>query len=267
MPIETRDPCALHAALIVAAPRADAIVVVGGDGTVNSVAGAARESGLPIGIVPAGTGNNLARTLALPLDPGEAAGIVAAGNLRAIDLGEVNGRLFFNVASLGLSAHLADRLERGVKRRWGRIGYLVALLRVLADARPFYAEIVDETGEVIPVKTWQIAVGNGRHYGGGMVVAENAAIDDDRLDLYSLAFPEVWRLLSIAGRFPIGRHGESPRVRTLQGRSFTILTRRPRPINTDGEILTHTPAMFRVIPRAVHVFVPEAKGTFAPLAG
>ena len=267
VPIEAHDPRALHAALIAAAPRADAIVVVGGDGTVNSVAGAVRESGLPIGIVPAGTGNDLARTLALPDDPVEAARIIVAGHRRAIDLGEVNGRPFFNVASLGLSSHLADRLERGVKRRWGRVGYLVALMRALADARPFHAEIVTETGEVIQVETWQIAVGNGRHYGGGMVVAESAAIDDDRLDLYSLEFPEVWRLLSIAGTFPVGRHGESPRVRTLQGRSFTIRTRRPRPINTDGEILTLTPAEFRVLPRAVHVFVPEGEGTISPVAG
>ncbi len=245
------------------AAEADMIVVVGGDGTANSVAAAAVATRLPIGIVPAGTGNDLARTLSIPLDPAEAAGVIVAGATRRIDLGEVNGHLYFNVASLGLAVALADRLESGIKRRFGRLGYLIALVRAILEARPFRATILTETGETIAVETLQIAVGNGRHYGGGMVVEENAAIDDGRLDLYSLEFPAVWRLLGIAGSFPRGRHGMQPEVRVAGGTRFEVLTRRPRSINVDGEVVTRTPAVFRVRPGAVRVFAPAG----AVLAG
>ena len=97
-----------------------------------------------------------------------------------------------------------------------------------------------------------------------MVVEQNAAIDDGRLDLYSLEFSAVWRLLRIAGSFPGGRHGLRPEVRTLGGTSFEIRTRRPRSINVDGEVLTRTPAVWRVLPAAVRVFVPGDGGTGAP---
>ncbi len=259
-PIQADTREGLTPALIAAAAEADLIIAVGGDGTANSVAAAAYTTGLPVGLIPAGTANDLARTLGLPLDPGAAAQVIAAGRLRTIDLGEVNGAFFFNVASLGLSVKLADRLSGASKRRWGRLGYLWALLRALADARPFHAAITAEDGRTILIKTLQIAVGNGRHYGGGMVVEEGANIDDGRLDLYSLEFRALWRLLTIAGSFPNGRHGLSPEVRTLYGQRFEVQTRRPKPINMDGELLAETPAVFSVHPGAIRMIVPQADG-------
>lgn len=238
------------------AGEADLILAVGGDGTVNSVAAAAYRTGLPVGLIPAGTANDLARTLGLPLDPVAAAQVILAGRQTPIDLGEVNGTFFFNVASLGLSVKLADKLSSTSKKRWGRLGYLWALLRALAEARPFSAAITGEDGHTIVVKTLQIAVGNGRHYGGGMVVEQGAEINDGQLDLYSLEFKAVWKLLTIAGSFPTGRHGLSPEVRTLRGRQFKIATRRPRPINMDGELLGATPAVFTVHPAALRMIVP-----------
>ncbi len=256
VPIDTSDRETLTDRLCDHAAGADLIVAVGGDGTVNSVAAATFRTGLPLGLIPAGTANDLARTLGLPLDPAEAARVIAAGRLKAIDLGDVNGTFFFNVASLGLSVKLADKLSGVSKRRWGRLGYLWALVRALAEARPFHAAITGEDGHTILVKTLQIAVGNGRHYGGGMVVEQGADINDGQLDLYSLEFKAVWKLMTIAGSFPAGRHGLSPEVRTLRGRQFEIATRRVRPINMDGEVLGATPAVFTVHPDAIRMIVP-----------
>jgi diacylglycerol kinase (ATP) len=189
----------------------------------------------------------------------EAARVIAAGTLRQIDLGLVNGHPFFNVASVGLSADLARSLGRDLKQRFGRLGYGVAAARLLARARPFAATIVS-ADEQTRVSTLQIAVGNGRHYGGGNVVERTARIDDQQLDLYSLEFSRAWKLAMLARSFRRGVHGARPEVRTLRGREFTVLTRRPRPVNADGELVTSTPALFTLAPGAVRVFVPAEPG-------
>ena len=236
--------------------KADFVVIAGGDGSLNAAAPALIDSGLPLGILPGGTANDLARTLGLPLDMVEAAKVIAAGRIRAIDVGEVNGKPFFNVASLGMSASLADRLTRETKRRWGRLAYALTATEVLIEARRFGAVIRPDEGDEVAVRSLQIAVGNGRHYGGGMIVEETARIDDGRLDLYSLEFRDIWKLPFMAFAFRKGRHGLADDVRTMSGPGFEIRTREPMPVNADGEIVTQTPAVFRVRPGAIRVFVP-----------
>lgn len=238
----------------------DMIIVCGGDGTLNAAAKGVIAAGLPLGVLPMGTANDLARTLAIPTDLARAAEVIAAGHTRRIDVGEVNGHPFFNVASMGLSAELARSLTPQTKQRWGKLGYAVAAARVLLAARPFAATITSREGRVT-VRTLQIAVGNGRHYGGGNVVETTAAIDDQRLDLYSLELRDVWKLPLMLPAFRAGAHGERDDVRTLRSTEFHVKTRRPLPINTDGELVTFTPARFRVRPAAITVFAPPPAGT------
>ncbi len=236
---------------------ADLVVVCGGDGSVSSSALAAMESGLPLGIIPMGTANDLARTLDLPLDPAEAAGVIAAGLSRPVDVGTVNGHAFFNVASIGLSSDLAQGLDPALKKRFGRVGYALAALKVLTKASTFAATII-EKGRATQVETFQIAIGNGRHYGGGNVVEQDAEIDDGSLDLYSLELGNVWKLALMLRSFRSGTHGAWQEVRTAKCTEFTIKTRKPMPINADGEIVTATPALFKVHPKAVSIFAPPA---------
>jgi len=233
----------------------DCAVVGGGDGTLNAAALGVIEAGLPLGILPFGTANDLARTLSIPFDLDGAAQVIADGHTRKIDLGLVNGQPFFNVASLGLSAELAQKLTRDIKRRFGRLGYALVAMRVLAQAKPFRATITSET-ESVRVRTLQIAVGNGRFYGGGNAVEKDAAIDDQHLDLYSLEFERAWQLAFMARSFRYGEHGAWSEVRAIRAKEFDIRTRRPRPINADGEIVTQTPAHFSIRPSAVTVFAP-----------
>lgn len=234
----------------------DALVICGGDGTLMRALPAILEAGLPLGVLPMGTANDLARTLGIPDDLAAAADVIAAGRLRTIDVGSVNGHPFFNVASIGLSVDLTRGLTPTLKRRWGRLGYAVAAMRVLGRARRFSAWIV-ENGQRTRTRTLQIAVGNGRHYGGGNVVEETAAIDDGHLDLYSLQMRNVWKLALGLRTFRSGMHGAWTDVLTARGIEFDILTRKPRPVNADGEIVTETPAHFRIHPKAVRVFAPE----------
>jgi YegS/Rv2252/BmrU family lipid kinase len=237
------------------AGEVDMVVVGGGDGTMNAAALGLSETGLPLGVLPLGTANDLARTLGIPFNLDLAVDVIVAGRTRRIDLGLVNGKPFFNVASVGLSAELAQKLTGDIKRRYGRLGYALVALKVLSQASPFSATIASET-ETARVKTLQIAVGNGRYYGGGNAVEKDAAIDDAHLDLYSLELQQAWKLALMARSFRYGEHGAWQEVRAVKAQEFDIRTRRPKPVNADGEIVTSTPAHFSIRPGAVTVFAP-----------
>jgi len=207
------------------AETADCAIVCGGDGSLSMAVPGLLASGLTLGILPMGTANDLARTLDIPMDLLQAADVILAGNTRKIDLGSVNGHAFFNVASIGLSADLAQGLQPELKKRFGRFGYALAAARVLLKAQPFTATI-REKGLVTKVKTFQIAVGNGRHYGGGNVIEVSAEIDDGHLDLYSLELGTVWKLAGMLRSFRAGTHGAWDEVRTARCVEFDIETRR-----------------------------------------
>lgn len=232
----------------------DLVIVGGGDGTLNAVVDSLVETQLPLGILPLGTANDLARTLSIPQSIPEACRAIAQGQIKYIDLGWVNGKYFFNVASLGLSVKITQQLSQGAKRRWGALAYGFTAMQILSRSRPFRAEI-RLNGESVRVRTIQIAIGNGRYYGGGMAIAEHAAIDDRQLDLYSLELKHWWQLFLMLWAFPRGQHGAFPWVRTLTGQEIEIHTLKPHTINTDGELTASTPACFRVIPGALGVLV------------
>ncbi|KAB8315090.1 lipid kinase [Tolypothrix campylonemoides VB511288] len=234
----------------------DLVIVGGGDGTLNAAVDALVETQLTLGILPLGTANDLARTLGIPNSLPDACKIIANGKVRRIDLGSVNGKHFFNVASCGLSVKITQRLTKRAKRRWGILAYLITALQVIWESRPFSAEI-RTNDQSIRVKTVQIAVGNGRYYGGGMAVVPDATIDDQRLDLYSLEIERWWQIIPLLPAMRQGRHIHWRGVRAFSGQEIEVYTRKPRPINTDGEITTYTPAHFRVIPNALSVLVPS----------
>ncbi|HEY9845763.1 MAG TPA: lipid kinase, partial [Candidatus Caenarcaniphilales bacterium] len=235
--------------------KVDLVIVGGGDGTLNAAAAGLVDTRLPLGILPFGTANDLARTLGIPNEIAAACEIIAAGHTLPIDLGWVNGKYFFNVASLGISTRITERLTKEVKRRWGVLAYAATAVQVLWQTRPFYAEIRSQ-GKLKRVRTVQIAVGNGRFYGGGMAIAYDATINDQQLDLYSLELRHWWQILPILPAMSRGRQATWPSVFSLEAQEIEVLTRRPHTINTDGELTTQTPARFRVIPQAVSVMVP-----------
>lgn len=236
----------------------DLVVLGGGDGTVNAALPALAETGLPLGVLPLGTANDLARTLGIPPDINVAARVIADGATRVIDLGDVNGRLFLNVASIGYSATLAVNLSAEAKKRWGKLGYAISALSILRRSRPFSVEI-EHDGTIERVRTIQVSVGNGRFYGAGMTVADDAEPDDGLLDVYSLEIDHWWELIPLIPSLRRGTHGRWAKVRTFKATSVSLATRRPRDVNTDGEIATMTPAAFSIRRTALTVFAPPAR--------
>jgi YegS/Rv2252/BmrU family lipid kinase len=256
-PVEERAAHAGHLAELIRRHRdqVDRVIIGGGDGTMNCAASALLENDLPLGILPMGTANDLARTLKIPADPVKACEVICAGRSRRIDLGRVNGKYFFNAASIGLGAQVTRNLSSEVKSRWGALGYARTVYDAIKTARSFSAEINCD-GRVEHVRSMQIAVGNGRYYGGGMSISHDAAIHDERLDLYSLKPMSLWQLLKLAPALRRGHHRDLDSVLVLQGREIEVRTRRSKSVTTDGELSTRTPARFEVVPRALSVYVP-----------
>jgi YegS/Rv2252/BmrU family lipid kinase len=233
----------------------DLIIIGGGDGTLNAATPALIKSGLPVGILPLGTANDLAKMLDIPQDPLEAASVIVQGRLRAIDIGVVNDHVFLNVASIGFSADLANQLTADIKKKWGSLGYGLTAFRLLRRFRRFTLYI-EHDGQVETVRTVQASVGNGRHYGGGMTVEASATADDGRLDFYSLEVKHWWELIALLPSLRKGTHGKADKVRAFQTTAIRLNTRKPMPINTDGELTTYTPAVFSIKPKALQVFRP-----------
>lgn len=256
----TADPEHLPEVICQYRDKVDLVIVGGGDGTLNAAAAGLVETQLPLGIIPLGTANDLARTLGIPVSISEACKIIATGRNLPIDLGWVNGKYFFNVASLGLSTQITQRLTKEAKKRWGILAYAATALQVLWQTRPFRAEIRLH-GESVQVKAVQISVGNGRFYGGGTPIAKDATIDDQQLDLYSLEIQYWWQIIPILPAMSRGHQATWPSVIAREAQEIEVSTRHPQPINTDGEITTQTPAHFRVISQALSVRVPAHPDT------
>ncbi len=249
-------PAGEMSSLIQAHARGRTMVIIGGgDGTLNAALEGMVACGLPLGLLPLGTANDLARTLGIPADPVAAARAIAAGHVRHVDLGWVNGKHFVNVASMGLSVEVTRALSRDLKRRWGRLGYGLGALMGWRRTKPFGVHIRSD-GEQVKLAALQVAVGNGRHFGGGMTVAEDARIDDGRLDLFALEPVGLLTYMALLPRLKLGRHGQLDHVRTWHGQDFEVDTMPCLPVNTDGEITTSTPARFRICRGALAVLVP-----------
>lgn len=256
--VESGNPRTLSDLIRQYRQQVDLVIVGGGDGTLNASVEGLLDTGLPLGILPLGTANNLARTLGIPQSLPEACEIIAAGQVHQIDLGWVNGQYFFNIASLGLSAEVNRRVAKRLKRHWGVFAYIATALQLIWQVRPFWVEIYWDD-QCVEVKTLQITVGNGRFYGSGLVIADDATIDDQRLDLHSLEIQHWWEVLPLLPAVFRGKSAAGKGVRTISSREIELCTIAPYAINTDGERTTKTPAKFKVIPQALSVFVPPTK--------
>jgi len=241
------------------AKTVDAVVVGGGDGTINCALKAVLECGLPLGILPLGTANDLARTLGIPPDLQDACALIASQTTRTIDVGWANNRPFVNAAGIGLSTQVARRLSVDTKRALGPFSYASAVAEALRSHRPFRATITSDSG-VREVSSIQITIGNGIYYGGGTPLAEDAAIDDGRLDLYSVRPQSLPRLIAVAFAVRRGTQRQlGSGVDSASGAQFEIATRPRLTVSLDGEPVLRTPVLFRLAPRALTVFAPPRR--------
>jgi YegS/Rv2252/BmrU family lipid kinase len=233
------------------------IVLAGGDGTFSCAAEAVAEAGLPLGLIPSGTANDLARTLDVPTDLAAACEVIAGGHFRRVDLGVMNGKPFFNVAHIGFGVAVARNQTDDRKKRFGVASYLLSVRDAIAAHEPFWCEIVCD-GRRERHRLDQLTVGNGRHYGGGLTISADARIDDGMLDLYAIPPLPWWRALTLLPRLRAGPRRHDRGGLLMRGAEIEVHTEPTLPVDIDGEVEGATPARFSVLPGALRIFTPAA---------
>ncbi|MCB0831782.1 MAG: diacylglycerol kinase family lipid kinase [Solirubrobacterales bacterium] len=231
-------------------------VVVSGDGLIGAVGGALAGVDSPVGLIPAGRGNDLARGLGIPTDPAAAVDCLAAGFTRSIDVGDANGERFLGIASVGFDSD-ANRIANQAKLLKGQPVYAYAALRALLRWKPARFTLI-ESGVQSRITGYTVIVANNGFYGGGMNVAPTAEIDDGKLDLVTIGEVGKFRFLLNMPKVFKGTHvNEAETVSTHRVTSIEVRASRPFTVYADGDPLTELPATIRVIPSALRMIVPE----------
>ena len=248
-----------HAPGLAQAALADGVSLIiawGGDGTVNEVATELTFRDVPLAIIPSGSGNGLARELGIPLDPVRAFAIAFEGRELVIDAGELDGRLFFNIAGLGLDARVAHEFASNGLLRRGFRRYVTIAVRELFAFTPDEHTILTD-GHVTRTRALLVALANGRQYGNGACIAPRARIDDGRLDVVIVEHRSAVSALLQAPLLFAGRVASLPGVTMTTAANVEITSARAVVYHVDGEPFVGGASLkARAIPRALRVRVP-----------
>lgn len=214
------------------------IVAVGGDGTINEVTEGIIESSnkVNLGIIPGGTGNDLAKGLDIPMDPREALRIILKGNVKRIDTGRIGDKIFLNVASVGFDAEVVKNTVQIKKYFKGRFAYTISLIRTLFIYKTKKVKIELDDKE-IEGNVFLLAIANGKYYGGGMKIAPMAIVDDG---YFHICIVEKMSRVKILFIFPLifkGNHASLKEVEFYKSKQVKVITSQPVYINIDGEIV------------------------------
>lgn len=238
-------------------------IAAGGDGTVSEVASglASAPAGTSLGILPFGTGNDLARSLGIPLDLGHAAHVLRTGRARPMDLVSVQsgspGKMAINSIA-GLGGDVAAGLDPELKRTWGSAAYLRTALDDVASAASFRAEITLDD-ERMTLDLTNVVVANGKFLGGGIPVAPLAELDDGLLDVMVLPALPALRLFGLVPHVLLGRHHRSRHVIHRRSRRVRVAPDSPMPVTIDGEPAGTGPVTYEVEPGVLQVIRPSVE--------
>jgi len=257
-----RDPGDLGARARQAASRHDLLVAAGGDGTVSAVASVAVSTGTTLGVLPMGTLNHFAKDVGLPLDLEGAVKVVAAGRVRQLDVGDVNGRIFVNNSSVGLYPRMVwarDTEQRRGRGKW--IAFSLAMLKTWRDYRMITARL-QVNGSTTVVRTPFIFVGNNHYTAEGFHLGGRSRLDEGQLSIF--VAPECGRfeilslpVLAVSGRL----HSEGAPFVEFQSDALIVDMPRRTSVAVDGEVVMPVaPLAFRVRPHALQMIVPETPG-------
>ncbi|MEN9939071.1 MAG: hypothetical protein RLZZ387_5650 [Chloroflexota bacterium] len=238
---------------------AEIVVAVGGDGTVSEVAGALSSSDVPLGIIPAGTANVLARELQVPVEIDSAVGLIAGQHgITSIDGLEADGRIYVLSVGIGIESIMIRDTPRDAKRRFGRLAYLwTAFTSALGFRGRRFTIVVD--GQRTRPRAIQVLVANGGTLGvAPLRWGPGISPRDGRVNVVIIGPRTLLDYLKIAYHTVLGRHRENPNLRYITAReSVTVTADSPLPVQADGEIIGTTPVQVRVVPAAVQVVVPS----------
>jgi YegS/Rv2252/BmrU family lipid kinase len=257
---------------------AERVVAIGGDGTINEVVnGFFDDQGKPIApeasfaVIPFGTGGDFRRTLGLPTELADAAAVIAANHRRKIDVGRIEfaatgggraARMFANIASFGVSG-VVDRLVNESGKKLGRLAFAAASLRATWSYTNQRVQLVFDGTDRVEATINTVAMANGRYFGGGMMVAPHAEVDDGKFDVIAMGDFGFGDLLASGRRLYKGTHLSMEKVTSRRARVVDAEPIEPGGVvelDIDGENLGRLPARFEVVPSALWVVVPGSSG-------
>jgi diacylglycerol kinase (ATP) len=228
------------------------IIAAGGDGTANEIANGIAGSGAALALYPIGAGNDFARALGYPRRVKDVPRFLRGARRRAIDVGEVNGRVFVNSAGVGIDGHVTQRIV-ATSRVVGRpFGYFIGSLLGIATYRPESMRVLVD-GELHTGRFLTVVAANGTHFGSGMHVAPQASLDDGQLDVLLAGDLSRWASLVALAKIYRGTHVDGKKIVIKRARAVEIELERPLRAQLDGETSTAQRFSIRVRPGALDV--------------
>lgn len=235
-----------------AAEGCTGVIAIGGDGTAFEVACGLMNTGVPLGIIPAGTGNDFIKTVALPKKPLEALEFILSHPPRPVDVGGLNERLFLNVCGTGFDVTVLDYTLAAKKYCRGILPYLIGLIRGIVHYTPTHVRITAE-GKTEERDVLICSVANGRYFGGGIAICPDAAADDGLLDLVVIDHRPRWKLPFYVPALLTGKVLTLPFARHIRCKDVEILSEGMR-LNADGEVSRIDHAKFHILQGALTLF-------------
>jgi diacylglycerol kinase (ATP) len=249
-----------HAAVIAAAHgrEYDAVFALGGDGTVMEVVGALSGTEIPVGVLPGGTGNLIARVLGIPLDVRKAVPLLLSGDAAAIDLGRIGDRRFAFAAGVGIDADMVERTPARLKRRLGVLAYVLTASKSALKRETFAVRAVVD-GVVHERQATGVMIANfGAVFRNLITLGPGIRQDDGMLDLCVFSPRTIGDAIRVAWRLWRRDFRTDPCMLYAPGRHIEIETTPPRPFQADGDMLGRTPFEAHVEPLAAHLLIPHA---------
>ena len=262
--LERLDPAAVHVtqgpgdaekfARETGRKKADYIVIAGGDGTlnevINGIASYARQ--ICLGLVPLGTGNDFARSLALPAAINDNIDILLSKKTKPIDLVRAQGertRHFVNVSAGGFSGLVDEKLTSKIKHTWGPLAYVRSAAAALPQLHAYRTSLVFDDSDTLSMDLYNVVIGNGRFVAGGLPIAPTADPSDGLLDIVLIPRRSAPEMALLAAEILLGRHLSSHAIIFRRAKKIAVRSRPGMWFNADGELVGNAPVTFQIIPR------------------
>lgn len=240
------------ARLAASEPGCKGVIAVGGDGTAFEVACGLMNTGVPLGIIPAGTGNDMIKTVSIPKKPLEALDFILTHEPRPVDVGGLNERLFLNVCGTGFDITVLEYTLAAKKYCRGLLPYLIGLIRGIAHYKPVQVRFTAD-GHTEEREIMLCSVANGRYFGGGIAICPEASADDGLLDLVIVEHQPRWKLPFLVPALLMGKIDEFSFTSHKRCENVEIYAKDMR-LNIDGEITSVDCARFTILQGALTLF-------------
>ena len=240
-----------------AANETNRIYSIGGDGTVNEIVNGIAGTKAALGVIPAGSGNDFIRSIHGEYQGKEIVTDTIRGQERSIDLARANGKYFINISSIGFDADVVSNAQKFKRLPYipGSMAYLFSLIYTIFKNKTCEVKVTIDDKE-INIKILLAAVANGRFYGGGMLPAPDAALDDGLLDICLVREVNRLKILTLFPKYMKGEHGEIEYVSFKRAKKIKIQSKDTIALNIDGEVLTEKEIEFEILKGAINVIYP-----------